>query len=65
MIQQASDPLLVPAEEVARLLNISTRTLWRKLSAKKIPEPVRIAGLPRWRLDLLKQWIDQGCPEPE
>lgn len=62
MTTAISEPRLIPAEQLAAMLNISTRTLWRKLSAKKIPEPVRIGGLPRWRLDQVRQWIAQGCP---
>jgi predicted DNA-binding transcriptional regulator AlpA len=60
--ETAADPLFIPAKKLAAMMNISTRTLWRKLSAKKIPEPVRIGGLPRWRLDQVREWINQGCP---
>jgi excisionase family DNA binding protein len=55
-------PLFVTAAELAQLLRISTRTLWRLLSAKKMPEPIRLGGAVRWRVDLIQDWIDQGCP---
>ena len=55
-------PLLIPAGEVARLLGISKRTLWRLLSAGKLPAPVRLGNNVRWRLDEVQQWISQGCP---
>lgn len=58
----APPPLFVTAAELAQLLRISTRTLWRLLSAHKIPEPIRLGGAVRWRLDLVQDWIDQGCP---
>ena len=55
-------PLLIAAGEVARLLNVSKRTLWRLLSAGKVPAPVRLGSAVRWRRDELEQWILQGCP---
>ena len=55
-------PLLIPAAEVAHLLNISKRTLWRLLSAGKLPAPVRLGNAVRWRRDEIEQWISQGCP---
>lgn len=57
--------LLIPANQLATLMQISTRTLWRLLSANRLPEPVRIGGSVRWRLDEVKQWIESGCPPQE
>lgn len=48
---------------LALMMNISTRTLWRLLSAKKILEPVRIGGSVRWRLQEVQRWVTEGCPE--
>ena len=61
---EAADPapLFVTAAELAQLLRISTRTLWRLLSAKKMPEPVRFGSAVRWRIEVIQDWIDQGCP---
>jgi predicted DNA-binding transcriptional regulator AlpA len=59
------EPLLIPAAELAKLLNVSTRTLWRQLSASQIPEPVRFGGTVRWRLDEVRNWIAEGCPIPK
>ena len=59
------ESLLIPAERFAKMMQISTRTLWRLLSARRIPEPVRIGGSVRWRLDQVKQWIASGCQPRE
>jgi predicted DNA-binding transcriptional regulator AlpA len=59
-----AEPLLITAEELARLLHISLRTLWRLRSAGRLPEPVRIAGMVRWRVDEIKNWVAAGCPAP-
>lgn len=55
-------PRLVNAEEVARLMDVSERTLWRLLSAGKVPPPVRIGRSTRWRLADIRSWIERGCP---
>lgn len=55
-------PKLINAEELARLMQISERTLWRLLSGRKLPQPVRIGRNTRWRLAEVEQWIEQGCP---
>jgi predicted DNA-binding transcriptional regulator AlpA len=57
-------PQLINAEQLAQILSISQRTLWRLLSAKKLIPPIRIGGNTRWRLNEVHQWIDAGCPEP-
>jgi excisionase family DNA binding protein len=53
---------LLNADEVAAMLGISERTLWRLLSAGKVPEPVRFGRSTRWRLADVKEWIEEGCP---
>lgn len=57
-----SDPLLLSAARVARLLEISERTLWRLRSAGKLPRPVQVGGSVRWRAEEIRRWIDAGCP---
>jgi excisionase family DNA binding protein len=54
--------LLIPAEKVAEILGISKRTLWRLLSAGKLPEPIRLGSVVRWNKDELQDWIEEGCP---
>ena len=54
-------PLLITAAELARLLQVSTRTLWRLRLAGELPEAVRLGGAVRWRLDEIKKWIAGGC----
>ncbi|WP_350212643.1 helix-turn-helix domain-containing protein [Botrimarina sp.] len=53
---------LISAEEVADMLSISTRTVWRLLSTGQMVQPIRIGGSVRWRLGEVCQWIDNGCP---
>ena len=57
-----AERLLIPAEKVAELLGISKRTLWRLLSAGRLPEPIRLGSVVRWKRDELQEWIEEGCP---
>ena len=59
-----SEPLLVTARQVAAMMQISTRTLWRLCSGQKLPAPLRIGGAVRWRLEEIRKWIAAGCPIP-
>ncbi|HEY4311889.1 MAG TPA: helix-turn-helix domain-containing protein [Pirellulales bacterium] len=53
--------VLIKANEVADLLGVSTRTLWRLLSEGRLPQPVRLGGNTRWRLPDIETWIANGC----
>lgn len=56
--------VLIPADKFAVMLGVSERTLWRLLSAGKVPGPVRIGRNTRWRLTEVREWIERGCPAP-
>ena len=55
---------LIPAREVATILDVSVRTVWRLLCEGKIIAPVRVGRSVRWRRAELILWIEQGCPLP-
>lgn len=61
--RSVSLPKLISASELAELMDISERTLWRLQSAGKLPSPVRIGRSTRWRLEKIREWIERGCPE--
>ena len=56
-------PLLIDSRQVGELLNLSTRTVWRLLSAGKLPQPVRIGRSVRWSRSDIEIWIANGCPD--
>lgn len=58
----ATAPLLLTAGQVAHLLQIGERTLWRLASSGGVIPPVRIGGATRWRRDAVEEWIAAGCP---
>lgn len=61
MNTQTTVPTLLNASQVAAMLNISCRTLWRLKSAGKLPEAVRVGSSVRWRQEDLQNWIAGGC----
>jgi predicted DNA-binding transcriptional regulator AlpA len=56
------EPILINAEELARLLSVSQRTLRRLVVIECLPEPVPLLTRPRWRVDEIREWVDAGCP---
>jgi prophage regulatory protein len=54
---------LIDSHRVSALLNVSSRTVWRLLSAGKLPTPIRVGGSVRWVLSEIEEWIGNGCPE--
>ncbi|WP_417377243.1 helix-turn-helix transcriptional regulator [Gimesia maris] len=55
---------LVNARELAKLLSVSERTLYRLKSTGELPSPIVLGGSVRWRLSEIRQWISKGCPRP-
>lgn len=54
--------LLIDSRQVAKLLKVSQRTLWRMYHDGEMPQPIRIGRAVRWSLEALKKWVDAGCP---
>ncbi|MBT2337373.1 AlpA family transcriptional regulator [Variovorax paradoxus] len=53
-----NEKLLVPAVEAAKMLSMGRSTFWNKVKLKQLPEPVKIAGLTRWRVSDLRSFVD-------
>ncbi len=56
---------LLDVSDVAKLLNCSPRHVYRLADAGRMPRPVRLGALVRWRADELRRWIADGCPTGE
>lgn len=60
-------PERVPAElldvnQIATMIGVSGRTVYRLADHKKMPRPLKIGVLNRWRAQEVRDWIDDGCP---
>jgi excisionase family DNA binding protein len=58
----ANTPALLDVQGVAALLQCAPRTVYRLSDAGRLPKPVKLGALVRWRRDELQQWLDAGCP---
>jgi excisionase family DNA binding protein len=61
---RSGEALLISAEELANLLGLSKRHVWRLLSRGDLIKPIKIGSTTRWPLDAVREWITVGCPRP-
>ena len=60
--KQLSERMLITVKDLARMLSVSERSVWRLVSAGRIPIPIKIGSFVRWHRDEIEHWIQQGCP---
>jgi excisionase family DNA binding protein len=53
---------LLTVREVARVLKISVRSVWRLVASRKLPAPLKVGGVSRWQRTDIARWIESGCP---
>ncbi|MHC4476779.1 MAG: helix-turn-helix transcriptional regulator [Planctomycetota bacterium] len=59
-----AESLAVPAKELAGMLGVSLRQIWRLNATGKLPRPVRLGGSVRWNRAEVMQWFNEaGCPD--
>ena len=56
------DPALLDVRAVAAMLACAARTVYRLADAGRLPSPVRVGTLVRWRRADLDNWLAAGCP---
>jgi predicted DNA-binding transcriptional regulator AlpA len=57
-------PLLVDYPTAARLLSISTASLYRRESAGQVgPKPLQLGGRRLFRVDELRRWVAADLPD--
>jgi len=52
---------LLTKEEVAKRLQLSVRTIYRKSQDGEMPAPVKVGRVVRWRSDVIDNWIENDC----
>ena len=60
-------PATVPARlldvgEVAGLLGVCRRSIWRWADAGRLPAPLTVGRVRRWHPDVIARWLENGCP---
>lgn len=53
-----SQPRMIDVREVATILSISTRSVWRLVSRGDLPQPIRLGRTVRWRSTDIDRWIE-------
>ncbi len=53
---------LITPRQLAAMLKISLRTLWRLVSTGKAPRPLKLNGSTRWRMSVITKWLQGDCP---
>ena len=62
-VNQTQQPLAIRAKELAALLGVSLRQVWRLNAAGKLPRPVRLGGSVRWLRKEIEAFVGAGCPD--
>jgi predicted DNA-binding transcriptional regulator AlpA len=58
----SDQPMLFTKKALAQLLNLSERSVSRKVSAGLIPKAINLSGTKRWIRAEILEWIAAGCP---
>lgn len=60
--KHSTTPALLDVADVAALLNCSKNHVRRLADARRMPTPLRVGALVRWRATDIQEWIADGCP---
>lgn len=60
--ENADAAMLLTSVQAATACGMSRAAWYKHLSAGKLPRPVKIGSLSRWRAEELRAWIAAGCP---
>jgi predicted DNA-binding transcriptional regulator AlpA len=59
-MQRTGDlPQLLSVNEVAELLCLSKRSVWRYAATGRLPPPLRLGGVARWNASELRRFVAQ------
>ena len=53
---------LFDVADIAAALKCSERNVWRMADSGRMPRPLAIGRLRRWRSADIQDWIAKGCP---
>ena len=56
------EPAMLTVQDVARMLNCSSRTVYRLTDTGRMPRPVKLGALIRWPRETVTRWIAADCP---
>lgn len=54
-------PELLNARDVAQILRISERSVWRLCAERKLPAPLHVGGAARWPKSEIEDWFKRAA----
>jgi excisionase family DNA binding protein len=54
-------PKLLTKKQLAAMLQLSQRTVYRMAMEKRLPQPIKLGSAIRWRQDTIQDWIESDC----
>lgn len=54
---------LLTISDVAELLSVCKRQVSRLVAEERIPAPLYLGRLPRWRESVIAEWLEAECPD--
>lgn len=58
----ANNAVFISIDDVANMLDCSTRHVRRLADWGRIPKPVKLGAILRWIKADLERWVQDGCP---
>lgn len=52
---------LVSAKQLAKMLALSVRTVWRYRAAQRLPKPLTVGSSIRWRVSDIRMYLECDC----
>lgn len=56
---------LLDVDQVAELLSVSSRQVYRLADGGRMPRPLKLGGCCRWDRAAIEVWITAGCPKDQ
>jgi excisionase family DNA binding protein len=53
-------PELLTVHELAAILKLSHRSIWRLVRSGQLPAPIHLGASTRWRADLIATWLKRS-----
>jgi len=57
------EPVLLTVDDVSKLLSCSTRSTYRLSDSGRMPRPLKLMGMVRWKAAEIQGWIADGYPD--
>lgn len=58
--EETGIPELLTVHELAAILKLSHRSIWRLVRSRQLPAPIHLGSSTRWRADLIATWLKQN-----